>query len=75
MFCPEFFIIFILHARHAELPTTPVCSHIEKEDKQMTSAVSTLAAACVGLGLVSVFLRFMHRASENGPQYFNTVQW
>ena len=43
---PEFFIVFILHARHAELPTTPVCSHIEEEEKRMTSAVSALAAAC-----------------------------
>ena len=41
-------LVFILHARHAELPTTPVCSHIEEEEKRMT-----------GFGLVSVFSRFM----------------
>ena len=33
----KFFIIFSLHARHAGLPTTPICSHIEEEEKRMTS--------------------------------------
>ena len=33
----KFFIIFSLHARHAELPTTPICSHIEEAVKRMTS--------------------------------------
>ena len=33
----KFFIIFSLHARQAGLPTTPICSHIEEEEKRMTS--------------------------------------
>ena len=33
----KFFIIFSLHARHAGLPTTPICSHVEEEEKRLTS--------------------------------------
>ena len=36
-FFSKFFIIFSLHARHAGLPTTPICSHVEEEEKRMTS--------------------------------------
>ena len=33
----KFFIISSLHARHAGLPTTPICSHVEEEEKRLTS--------------------------------------
>ena len=33
----KFFIMFSLHARHAGLPTMPICSHTEEEEKRMTS--------------------------------------